>query len=55
MIWDKNKKYTYADYLEWNHVGYRGMEILDGVPYQYGISVFEIFPRGFTKDTCEFF
>jgi len=53
MIWDKNKKYTYADYLEWNHVGYRGMEILDGVPYQYGISVFEQEPIRFSPEVLQ--
>ena len=53
MIWGKNKKYTYADYLEWNHAGYGGMEILDGVPYQYGISVFEQKPIRFPPEVLQ--
>jgi len=41
MEWDKERRYTYRDYLKWAEAGYMGMELIDGVPYQYGVSVFE--------------
>lgn len=52
-MWDKDKRYTYTDCLEWKRMGYRGMELLNGIPYQYGVCAFDEEPVPFPPEKMQ--